>query len=103
MLLSLFYHYIIMFSLVYRSKIGVGNMSKHLVQMNISEKTLHKVQRIQELGDLPNRTTTIKLAVDVIDVLATTLNKGGKILIVNADGEQQELLVPGFSKDYQVS
>ncbi len=76
-------------------------MSKHLVQMNISEKTLHKVQRIQALGDLPNRTTTIKLAVDVIDVLATTLNKGGKIFIVNAKGEQQELLVPGFSKDYQ--
>jgi len=75
-------------------------MSKHLVQMNISDKTLHKVQRIQEMGDLPNRTTAIKLAVDVIDVLASTLNKGGKIYIVNADGEQQELLVPGFSKDY---
>jgi hypothetical protein len=77
-------------------------MSKHhLVQMNVSEKTLHKVQRIQTLGDLPNRTTAIKLAVDVIDVLATTLHKGGKIVIVNADGNEQELLVPGFSKDYE--
>ncbi len=75
-------------------------MSKHLVQMNISDKTLHKVQRIQEMGDLPNRTTAIKLAVDVIDVLASTLNKGGKIYIVDAEGSQQELLVPGFSKDY---
>jgi hypothetical protein len=73
-------------------------MSKHLVQMNISDKTLHKVQRIQKMGDLPNRTTTIKLAVDVIDVLASTLNKGRKIYIVNAAGEQQELLVPGFGK-----
>ncbi len=73
-------------------------MSRHLVQMNISDKTLNKVQRIQEMGDLPNRTTTIKLAVDVIDVLASTLNKGGKIYIVNAEGEQQELLVPGFGK-----
>ncbi len=68
--------------------------------MNVSEKTLHKVQRIQALGDLPNRTTAIKLAVDVIDVLASTLKKGGKIYIVNVDGEQQELLVPGFSRDY---
>ena len=77
-------------------------MSKHhLVQMNVSEKTLHKVQRIQTLGDLPNRTTAIKLAVDVIDVLAMTLHKGGKIVIVNADGNEQELLVPGFSKDYE--
>lgn len=75
-------------------------MSKHLVQMNISDKTLHKVQRIQKLGDLPNRTTAIKVAVDVIDVLASTLNQGGKIYMVNAKGEQQELLVPGFSKDY---
>lgn len=74
-------------------------MSKHLVQMNISDKTLHKVQRIQELGDLPNRTTAIKLAVDVIDVLASTLNKGGKVYIVNEKGDRQELLVPGFSKD----
>lgn len=75
-------------------------MSKHLVQMNISDTTLNKVQRIQEMGDLPNRTTAIKLAVDVIDVLAATLTKGGKIYIVNADGQQQELLVPGFSKEY---
>jgi len=72
-------------------------MSKHLLQMNISDKTLHKVQRLQEMGDLPNRTTAIKLAVDVIDVLASTLSQGGKIYIVNANGEQQELLVPGFS------
>lgn len=76
-------------------------MSRHLVQMNISDKTLHKVQRIQTLGDLPNRTTAIKLAVDVIDVLASTLSSGGKVLIVNANGDQQELLVPGFSNDYQ--
>jgi len=76
-------------------------MSKHLVQMNISDKTLNKVQRIQEMGDLPNRTTAIKLAVDVIDVLASTLHKGGKIYIVNSEGEQQELLVPGFSKDFE--
>lgn len=76
-------------------------MSRHLVQMNISDKTLNKVQRIQEMGDLPNRTTAIKLAVDVIDVLASTLHNGGKIYIVNSDGEQQELLVPGFSKDFQ--
>jgi hypothetical protein len=73
-------------------------MTKHLVQMNISEKTLNKVQRIQTLGDLPNRTTAIKLAVDVIDVLASTLSEGGKVFIVNAKGEQQELLVPGLSK-----
>ena len=76
-------------------------MSRHLVQMNISDKTLNKVQRIQEMGDLPNRTTAIKLAVDVIDVLASTLHNGGKIYIVNSNGEQQELLVPGFSKDFQ--
>lgn len=75
-------------------------MAKHIVQMNISDTTLHKVQRIQEMGDLPNRTTAIKLAVDVIDVLAESLNKGGKIYIVNSDGQQQELLVPGFSKEY---
>lgn len=74
--------------------------NKHLVQMNISDNMLNKVQRIQQMGDLPNRTTAIKLAVDVIDVLASTLNKGGKIYIVNADGHQQELLVPGFSKDF---
>jgi hypothetical protein len=73
-------------------------MSKHLVQMNISDQTLHKMHRLQEMGDLPNRTTAIKLAVDVVDVLASTLNQGGKIYIVNANGEQQELLVPGFSK-----
>ncbi len=78
---------------------GDGIMSKHLVQMNVSDKTLHKVQRLQEMGDLPNRTTAIKLAVDVVDVLASTLSQGGKIYIVNANGEQQELLVPGFSKD----
>lgn len=77
-----------------------GDMAKHIVQMNISDTTLHKVQRIQEMGDLPNRTTAIKLAVDVIDVLAESLNKGGKIYIVNSDGQQQELLVPGFSKEY---
>jgi hypothetical protein len=76
-------------------------MSRHLVQMNISDKTLHKVQRLQTLGDLPNRTTAIKLAVDVIDVLASTLGSGGKVYIVNANGEQQELLVPGLSKNYQ--
>lgn len=76
-------------------------MSKHLVQMNISDSTLNKVQRIQALGDLPNRTTAIKLAVDVIDVLASTLNKGGKIYIVDSKGQQQELLVPGLSKDFQ--
>jgi len=74
--------------------------TKHLVQMNISDATLNKVQRIQEMGDLPNRTTAIKLAVDVIDVLASTLTNGGKIYIVNSSGQQQELLVPGFSKDY---
>lgn len=73
--------------------------TKHLVQMNISDNTLNKVQRLQELGDLPNRTTAIKLAVDVIDVLASTLHKGGRIYIVNADGQKQELLVPGFSKE----
>jgi len=76
-------------------------MSKHLVQMNISDKTLCKVQRIQTMGDLPNRTTAIKLAVDVIDVLASTLHNGGKVYIVNANGMQQELLVPGFSQGYQ--
>lgn len=76
-------------------------MSRHLVQMNISDKTLHKVQRLQEMGDLPNRTTAIKLAVDVIDVLASTLERGGKVYIVNANGEQQELLVPGLSKNFQ--
>lgn len=76
-------------------------MSRHLVQMNISDKTLHKVQRLQEMGDLPNRTTAIKLAVDVIDVLASTLESGGKVYIVNANGEQQELLVPGLSRNYQ--
>jgi hypothetical protein len=69
--------------------------------MNISDKTLHKVQRLQEMGDLPNRTTAIKLAVDVIDVLASTLERGGKVYIVNANGEQQELLVPGLSKNFQ--
>lgn len=74
-------------------------MSRHLVQMNISDKTLHKVQRIQEMGDLPNRTTAIKLAVDVTDVLASTLGSGGKIYIVNAEGAQQELLVPGLSRN----
>lgn len=74
---------------------------KHIVQMKISDTTLNKVQRIQEMGDLPNRTTAVKLAVDVIDVLAESLNKGGKIYIVNTDGQQQELLVPGFSKEYQ--
>lgn len=77
--------------------------TKHLVQMNISDNTLNKVQRIQEMGDLPNRTTAIKLAVDVIDVLASTLSKGGKIYIVNADGQKQELLVPGFSRDLDAS
>lgn len=75
-------------------------MNKHLVQMNISNTTLNKVQRLQEMGDLPNRTTAIKLAVDVVDVLASTLNKGGKVYIVNSAGQQQELLVPGFSKEY---
>jgi hypothetical protein len=75
-------------------------MAKHLVQMNISDSTLNKVQRIQQIGDLPNRTTAIKLAVDVIDVLASTLSKGGKVLIVNAEGHQQELLVPGLSKEF---
>lgn len=74
--------------------------TKHLVQMNISDNTLNKVQRLQEMGDLPNRTTAIKLAVDVIDVLASTLHSGGKIYIVNSAGQQQELLVPGFSKDF---
>ncbi len=74
--------------------------TKHLVQMNISDNTLNKVQRLQEMGDLPNRTTAIKLAVDVIDVLASTLHNGGKIYIVNSAGQQQELLVPGFSKDF---
>ncbi len=73
--------------------------SKHLVQMNISEGTLNKVQRLQELGDLPNRTTAIKLAVDVVDVLASTLTKGGRVYIVNQDGKQQELWVPGLSKE----
>ncbi len=73
--------------------------AKHLVQMNISDNTLNKVQRLQKLGDLPNRTTAIKLAVDVIDVLASSLQKGGKIYIVNANGQRQELLVPGFSRD----
>lgn len=77
--------------------------TKHLVQMNISDNTLNKVQRIQQMGDLPNRTTAIKLAVDVIDVLAASLAKGSKIYIVNADGHQQELLVPGFSRDIKDS
>ena len=76
-------------------------MSRHLVQMNVSEKTLHKVKHIQKIGDLPNRTTAIKLAVDVTDVLASALSKGGKIYVVNAEGAQHELLVPGFSKDYE--
>lgn len=73
-------------------------MTKQLVQMNVSPKTLSKVRRIQEFGDLPNRTTAIKLAVDVIDVLASALDRGGKVVIVDANGEQKELLVPGFGK-----
>ncbi len=72
-------------------------MSKQLVQMNVSSKLLEKVQRIQELGDLSNRTTAIKLAVEVTEVLASALSRGEKIVIVNAEGAQQELLVPGFS------
>lgn len=75
--------------------------NKHLVQMNISDNTLEKVERLKERGDLPNRTTAIKLAVDVIDVLASTLSKGGKILIVNSEGKQQELIIPGFSQDLE--
>lgn len=55
--------------------------TKHLVQMNISDTTLNKVQRTQKMGDLPNRTTAIKLAVDVFDVLASTLTNGGKFTL----------------------
>jgi hypothetical protein len=73
--------------------------TKHLVQMNISDNTLQKVQRIQKMGDLPNRTTAIKLAVDVIDVLASNLSKGGRIYMINPEGKQSELLVPGFSQE----
>lgn len=76
-------------------------MAKHIVQMNISDSTLNKVQRLQEMSDLPNKTTAIKLAVDVIDVLASNLSQGGKLYMVSADGQQQELLVPGLSKNYQ--
>jgi len=74
-------------------------MSKHLVQMNISASTLDKVQRIQKMGDLPNRTTAFKLAVDVIEVLATKLSKGGKVYVIDKNGGSQELLVPGLSQD----
>lgn len=67
-----------------------------LVQMNMDDASLNKIESIKNrLGC--NRTQAVKASIDIADMIIEILDKGGKILLEESNGEKSNLKIPSLS------
>lgn len=52
-----------------------------LVHINLSDTTLNKLENVRSKLDLLNRTTAIRYAIDLADIIADATANKGKIII----------------------
>ncbi len=72
-------------------------MGYRLVQVNMTEETLNKVSKIRERLCTDTRTNSIRSAIDIADLIIDAVCSGGNV-IIEKDGIQHRLLIPGISQ-----
>lgn len=71
-----------------------------LVHVNMSEKTIDKVQNIQRRLHSENKTTAIRASIDIAEMITSVISKGGKV-ILDENGQKYILKVPGVDDGEQ--
>lgn len=65
-----------------------------LVHVNMTENTLHKIEEIKERTQVENKTTAIRLSIDLADMITEVISSGGKV-ILEENGNKFILKLPG--------
>ena len=76
---------------------SISAMAYRLVQINMTEDTLNKVNKIKKQLSIDTRTNSIRSAIDIADLIINAISSGGNI-IIEKDGIRHKLMIPGLSQ-----
>jgi hypothetical protein len=68
-----------------------------LVHVNMTENTLNKIEEVKERVHAENKTTAIRYAIDIADMITEVISQGGKV-ILEENGNKYIMKLPGISK-----
>ena len=71
---------------------------KKLVQMRFSSATMTRIEHLQTLTGVSNRTQLIASAIQVTWLIMKEAAKGGRLLIESKDGSIKELTIVGLER-----
>jgi len=69
----------------------VADDKKHRLQIQISKNVLKTMDRLKDELELSSRVAVVQRSVRFLDKVMQIINKGGKIIRVDADGKEETL------------
>jgi len=76
-----------------------GDMSKiKSVQVQMRKSTLDDINELRTLTGTANRSEIVKTAIDIAKLAIETINRGGKLIIEEKNGERRNIIIHGVKK-----
>ena len=67
-----------------------------VLNIRMKEETLKQTNRLQKSFRAPSKSDVIRRAIELSDVIASSINEGGRIIIENKDGTKSRVILPGL-------
>lgn len=68
------------------------------VMIRMKDETVAQADRLQKKLGAPSRSDVVRRALDLSDMIATSLQKGDR-LIIEGRGKVREIVIPGLNND----
>ncbi len=72
-------------------------MDTKKVTMGFGKRDLANVDFLQQRLHSRSKASTVGQSLDIAKLIVDTKEKGGKVILTDADGNQRELVIPGLS------
>lgn len=67
------------------------------IQIRMREHTIHQMDKMKEMVKCPGRSETVRRAMDIADMVITSLMKGDRVIIESGNGKQKQIIVSGVN------
>jgi len=67
-----------------------------LVQMNMRDRTIKKIESLKKILGTDNRTDIIKTSIDIASIVSSAIHNGASVMITEKDGSKSKIVIPGI-------
>jgi len=76
----------------------MNEIKTEVIQVRMKEHTLEQLDRLKTVVKSSSRSDAVRRSLDISDVFIDTIIKGGKVIIEDKKGKQQQILITGLNR-----